>query len=130
MNIAEIQRELKTQDNLATAEPIYVVQEEVTIYGLDLNYCDDYLYLHCDGFEYKDEQALIDDELSVDDDCIEKTGYRREWRDITCCFTRKGAENYIKINGHNHKKTRIYVKSLRRNWEMIEIRNLLLSCKC
>jgi hypothetical protein len=44
---------------------------------------------------------------------------------VTACFTEEGANNYLKINGHNLKKPFIYVTSLYRNEEMITIRNLL-----
>ena len=41
-------------------------------------------------------------------------------------LTRKGAEDYIKIQGHNMCKPFIYVEGLFRNYEMQEVRNILM----
>jgi hypothetical protein len=47
-------------------------------------------------------------------------------RFVTACFTRKGAEAYIEVNGHNLREPFIYVASLFRNREMIDVRKALI----
>lgn len=51
-----------------------------------------------------------------------------EVRDFaTACFTRKAAEAYLEVNGHNLVKPYIYVESGFRNAEWIELRKRLMS---
>lgn len=44
----------------------------------------------------------------------------------TACFTRKGCEDYIALNGHNLKSPRIYVESGYRNREWEQLRELVM----
>lgn len=48
-------------------------------------------------------------------------------RFVTACFTRKGAEDYLAVNGHNLRDPFIYVASAWRNKEMIELREAMLA---
>jgi len=58
----------------------------------------------------------------------ERKGRNGHFCDVTFCFTDVGAQNYIDVNGHNHRgELRIFVKSLWRNAEMIAVRNHLMS---
>lgn len=97
--------EIRTQDNAITAHPLFAVQQERRIYGLDPGYSD-----------------LI--EVTEEGDEVR---YHVEWEVVTVCFTRKGAEQYLRVNGHNLWNPRIYAMSAYRNAEMIALREWLAS---
>jgi hypothetical protein len=126
LKLQEIKSNLLTQDNLATEYPIFLVQVEYAIYGVDPEFHDDaeeYFYDSC-GWNILSEECL---EEFVKDGGIYSNAYLvKRWKTVTSCFTEKGAEDYIEANRHNLGKTRIYVDSLYRNAEMIAIRNFLL----
>jgi hypothetical protein len=48
-----------------------------------------------------------------------------KWEFVTACLTQKGCEDFIKADGHNYKRTRIYVASGYRNEEWQLIRDIL-----
>ena len=129
--IKDIASNVRTQDNLATACPIFGVQQRRRIYGIDLDWGGDCVWKHCDGFEAGPEEAKDLD--SKDKEGAEippewtKTGYHDEWEFVTACFTRAGCEAYLRANGHNLRDPRIYVYSGHRNAEWEAMRNLLLS---
>lgn len=61
-----------------------------------------------------------------------KTAYKDSWENVQPFFTRAGAEEYLRVNGHNLRGTkdaRIYVDSAFRNAEWQAIRALLLKEK-
>lgn len=126
----EIGQLLKVQNNRATSDPIFIVQQRRRWYGVDLDYCDDLVYLHCNGFE-----ADVEDNARLE--TIRKnggeipgewkwTGYADEWDYVTTCFTEAGAQRYIDENRHNLCNPRIYVASGYRNHEWIAIREFLM----
>lgn len=138
--IKEIRKEYLTQDNRATAYPIFVtVQEQVCIgvirdgysvycpYGDGTNklvYTHDYIEGEYDSKEELIEQIREDYEDEAEDQIDEidehKLGYI--WIDREWFLTIKGAEEYIKANKHNLGKTRTYVHHFhRRNFEMREL---------
>ncbi|MDA1380579.1 hypothetical protein PCI56_13720 [Plesiomonas shigelloides subsp. oncorhynchi] len=45
---------------------------------------------------------------------------------VTACFTEDGANEYLAVNKHNLNKPFIYVMSLYRNAEMIQLRDALM----
>jgi len=60
-----------------------------------------------------------------------KTAYQDTWENVQPFFTRKGAEEYLRINGHNlqgKEPPRIYVESAFRNaeWQMIRQKLMML----
>jgi hypothetical protein len=140
MNIEELKREYASQDNRATAWPIYVVVQELVCVGV---IADGYSVIG-DG-ETKTEYRINNDsepdvcdtrEQAIDllkeefegaelEEAIEKieefnVGYI--WMPVEFFLTIKGAEEYIKSNSHNHGKLRTYVKHFeRRNFEMREL---------
>lgn len=141
MKIEELKKEYATQDNRATAYPIYVTVQELVCIGV---MADDYS-ISGDGenkIEYRingdgepdvcetKEQAidLLKEEfqgIELDEAIknIEELNVGYLWIDVEFFLTIKGAEEYIKANAHNHGKLRTYVKHFeRRNFEM---RNLL-----
>lgn len=125
---------LQSQDNLMTDNPLFVVFQKRRLFNVD----DD-----GDGYEWRsrgewdeasEEQSEALDELVENFEETKLDG--AEWMKshyielnvfVTACFTRKGAEDYIAANGHNLERPFIYVESLWRNQEMIEIREHLMS---
>jgi hypothetical protein len=118
-----IGREIATQDNAATSEPLFA---DNTLW-----------YEKEEGHEATDPEVLErleqyrNGELTVEEDAelLSKygyTGYIDTKEFVTLCFTRKGAEDYLAINGHNLREPFIYVLSAWRNREMIGLRNLML----
>jgi len=114
-----IRHNLLTQDSLATAHPVFIVQQRRRIYGFDTFYVDDTVWFF-DGEEY-DGNDLSKDEK----DEATLTGYMDVWEFVTACFTRKGCEDYLAANGHNLKEPRIYVESAHRNEEWQTVRSAL-----
>jgi hypothetical protein len=130
--------ELRTQDNAITANPIFMVQQKKRIYGFDGGYTDHFVYLdtendHVEVSEQEQREAYAKspekDVLVFEDwrdDQYERTGYLDHWENVQPFFTRKGAEEYIRINGHNLKSPQIFVESGFRNHEWEEVRALLM----
>lgn len=135
--ISDIARDLATQDNECTANPQFVVQKHVRIWGLDLDYTEDHAWIdHENDHAVADEKTAkkldrlrdetFDDEIELDDDEGYKTkwtrvGYRDQWVFVTACLTRAGCEEYLRLNGHNLGTTRIFVEGETRNkeWEAL-----------
>ena len=149
-------KEIHTQDNACTHEPIYMVQRHRRTYGFDPSYSDKPVYINEDGDEVtidpKDPDAYrctneehCNEPVSAEDMeeeccshcgvsfdrgnwCLTRTAYQDTWENVMPFFTRKGAEEYLRINGHNlegKEKPRIYVESAYRNAEWIAIRKML-----
>ncbi len=139
--LRDIAANLASQDSRVTNNPVFLVQKKVRQTGLDLNYCDDYVWLDCyndhgevtdfkqiqllDELEQKypltkDEEAELNDYL--------KTGYTDRWETIQPFFTEVEADRYIAANKHRHDgELRTYVEWGGRNPEWMAIRNCLLS---
>jgi hypothetical protein len=115
-NLAE---ELRTQDNAATANPIYIVQDEIRIWGDFSGGGTGILYVWKDDPEYwwhDYEEALAELQNSgyTEDnfeDKIEEQEYIDEYVYITAHLTKKAAELYIEQNRHRMHNPRIYVDS-------------------
>lgn len=130
--IKEISHQINTQDNRMTSHPIFLVQQKVRTTGFDPGYSDN------------DQLCWIGDDGEVDEETSKKlfetyekggsiselytlTGFVDTWEFVTCCFTKAGAEEYIRVNGHNLTEPRIYVASGWRNEEWIAVRYFLKS---
>lgn len=118
-----------------TADPLFLVQEEKVIYGMDKNYTDDYIWVCSNDSEYSyktDEGLLeamekdsretgvvyddfdlsVDDEITCDGDVVyEKIWLKKQWITVNCHFTKEAAEAFINRKGHDYEKLRIYVDS-------------------
>lgn len=126
--MAEIGRLLRTQDNLATEAPIFIVQEQRRIYGFDPAYSDKTVWVDEEGNEAdaaehdrleKLHEGLVghDEGESVPGKWT-RTAYQDEWHFVTACFTARGCNDYIIRNGHNHRgKLRVYAAGSYRNEE-------------
>jgi hypothetical protein len=139
MNIEELKNEYATQDNRATAFPIYVSVQELFCVGVmadgysvngDGETRTEYL-INSDGdsdaCETKEQAIRLLTEQYEDDPeglkeaigKIEKLNVGYLWIDIEFFLTIKGAEEYMKCNAHNYGELRTYVKHFeRRNFEM------------
>ena len=105
-DLENIAHEIKTQDNRITADPLFCVFEKERIYGLAPDYSDTWEW--CNSGQR-----------------CEKVYYVERDRFVNAHFTEKAANEHIIINGHNLKEPFIYVTSLYRCGEMIEIRKAL-----
>jgi len=77
--------------------------------------------------EFDDETcSLCEGYLDLDQLGVVKVSYKDHWEHHMPFFTEVGAEDYLKINGHNLGKTRIYVKSAFRNAEWNTMRSMLI----
>lgn len=121
--LLDISDRLRTQDNRATAEPMFCVQEQVRDVGYDAKYADgNTVWIDMQSGDYEEAPPYTAG--------AEEFGLKERWETVMVCFTEEGCLDYLRQNGHNHKgKTRIYVESFRRCDEMIEIRHWLMSNK-
>ena len=135
----EIRELLRTQDNRLTCEPVFCVEQKRRDWGYESGYSDDYAWVNpeCDfdivelDTEDEDEQAAIAkfeeaEAAGEATDPWEMVHYKDRWEFVTACFTEKGAQAYIDLNGHNLGETRIYVHSGYRNQEWIDVRAALM----
>ena len=146
--LLEIQKNLQTQDNRMTEEPMFIVQEAVQDWGIDDGYADGYTWTydsmgeHHDIEEYPIEGITIktldeycdqnheDDEMYYEGKQFTKRYYRDRWEFVTACFTQHGCQCYIDSNKHNHQgKLRIYGWHTHRNQEFRDVRNFLMNEK-
>lgn len=130
--LRKIGHEIRTQDNLATENPIFMVQQRRRLYGMSWEYTDNCTWVHEDGGEEIDEDGRVELEESWQTngctyiDGCHRVGYVDIWENVQPFFTRKGAEEYLRVNGHNLRpETRIFVESGWRNREWADIRATL-----
>ena len=121
---------LASQDNCATDQPIFLVEEEDIVYGVDLDRTSNYIWVDKNNEQASQLEAEALDAHEYKGNDIggwEKVGYITRWKFVTCCFTHVAAEDYIRQNKHNLTNPRIYVASGYRNNEFIAVRSMLLS---
>lgn len=147
--MAQIGERIRTQDNRITAHPIFEVQEQKRVYGIDTEYDPKIAWL------YSDESVEVDSELAKlaeefyeehgaepeyeqgeagtwilsegNHDTLRRVGYHEYWEYVQPFFTEAGAQRYIEENGHNHRgRLRIYAGSAFRNHEWQAIREWLM----
>jgi len=143
MSLEELKKEYATQDNRATAYPIYVTVQELRCvgvmadgYSVSCPYGDGVTkieYKHPvveDAYENIQEiTEAIEDHYYPDEqksyneiNNIEEINVGYIWHPVEFFLTIKGAEEYMKANAHNHGKLRTYVHWFeRRNFEMREL---------
>jgi len=126
---------LRTQYNRITDQPMFIVQQKIRDYGYDSNHCDDYDWLDLYSGDYnradERETRILDKmhERYRKIDGWEQVYYRDRWEFVTACFTEQGCKDYLAINKHNLKETRIYADGSYRNHEYQLVRNFLMSLK-
>lgn len=135
--VKEICRNLRSQDNVNTKNPIFVVQKCRRIYGMDWKYTDDCTWVHEDGGEEIDEagREVLEESWKTNGctfiDGCHRVGYLDVWENVQPFFTRKGAEEYLRANGRDLKgpvEPRIYVESGWDNEEWKTLRKFLAGC--
>lgn len=123
-DLQTIAERLQTQDNRMTQNPMFCVQIKVRDIGYDAAYADDKCWWNSDDMEVVYEEPK-------DLEGWEEFGYKDRWEIVMVCFTEKGCDEYLELNGHNDARrahdgeVRIYVESFNRCPEMILIRETL-----
>lgn len=138
--LAELERLLRSQGNRATAWPLFVVEEEERIYGIDPAFgtekglyvwhnredsdcwCetdDDLLEDYADRIDVEAAREEMEQENTVDLDGHrwDKVYYETRWGFVCAHLTEGAADLYIAQNSHNLKKPRVYVTSQHRCYE-------------
>lgn len=127
--------ELRTQDNRATAAPIFIVQQK-RAYVVDEAYNDSRTVWLQDRLGDRSEvsplRALRLERLFQGRYCEVPEGYERLalmdiWEFVTACLTEEGCNDYLRLNGHNLKEPRVYAAGSYRNNEYRAVRDWLIS---
>ena len=118
MKLAAIGEQLRTQDNRSTADPMFCVQEKRREYWFDPQWGDQHVWIDQESGDYEVSET--------EKPGYKQTGYKDTWQTVMVAFTEAACKDYLRQNGHNHDKTRIYVKSFRRCNEMVFIRKWLM----
>lgn len=132
INLREIGNEIATQDNAGTEYPLFCVyQKQDVVVSIDHDY--DRIEFFDEDHEEADEgqKPLLEKLYELGELPGGWNRYAIKEIDVfvTACFTRKRCEDYLRANSHNLNKPFVYVNSLYRNQEMIELREFLLSHK-
>jgi hypothetical protein len=140
-DLNSIGERMRTQDNLATSHPLFVVYDKRRIWGMDPQWFDDTSHI---GWRTEDsEYSLVVGNPGFEElekarksdysDCVvDKEGvswYRYAFVDVdrfvTVCFTMEAAKTYIEVNRHNLKVPFVFVESGYRNPEMQAVQSYL-----
>lgn len=128
--VSELGERIRTQGNRGTSNPIFVVEQEVMICGIDPVWGGEIAWLDFDHSQIHDaeeverlEQAYRD--TGSEPDGFTRSGFVKRWEFVTACFTEQGCKDYLDANGHNLRNPRIYVYSGYRNAEWIGLREWL-----
>ena len=140
INEIDISKELQEQDNLATADPYWVIRDYVKI-PTTIDYSDNYFWFLDEG-EYSDgelKDLFIEDEIDFTDDNFEKVAKEHGWRKIYYIerpvdkgvwFTHKACKEHLEARRHHYSsEAHTYAHSLYSCHEVREIRQLLLKGK-
>lgn len=128
---AEMRHQLRSQDNTATSDPIFLVREAVRHYGIEEDYGGEPVWVNVDGDDADEEQfeRFERGEFLEDDGESEswrRTAYKDHYEYVTACFTRQAAEEYVNSNRHRLRDPHVYVASGYRNRQWQRIRTFLL----
>lgn len=120
-----IGEKLRTQDNRGTVNPMFCVQEKRRLVGMDAAYSENRCWhdLGNDHTIYDDDPDFKEPEGPEWDEF----GYIDQWFTVMVAFTESACEEYLRLDGHNLKQSRIYVESFNRCPEMIAIRDMLMN---
>jgi hypothetical protein len=129
--VADIAQDVRTQDNLATENPIFIVQERYRFYGIDEGYTDEWVWIETDEHTEVTDPDVVERLNDLAENYEDTPGYVKvgvfdDWRFVTACFTRKGCEDFLAIQNHNLRQpTRIWVAGGYRNHEWSTMRKHL-----
>lgn len=131
--IREMGERLRTQDNRITADPLFCVFEKDYVvaeegYGHDRidwgDIRDEYTLIDPDSDKWHRLESLYQAGREVGDN-YQRNAVKLVDKFVTAAFTEAGANDHIRMNGHNLRKPFVYVTSLFRTPEMIELREWL-----
>lgn len=122
---------IRTQDNRITDAPIFIVQREVREWGYDPYYAEEFKWVHLEGDGHEADEEQAERLEGLDGNCEDtspwaKVYYKDRWQFVTACFTEQGCKDYLRQNGHNLGKTRIYADGSYRNDEYRKVRKALM----
>lgn len=132
-DVREVAHEIDTQDGLSTDNPFFCVQRKRRDWGFDSGYEEGWAWIDEEGNEADDDlvkamntaaDTFADEFTDAEGHGWRKLGYRDRWDTVQVCLTRRGAENYVRLNGHNLGENRIWVDSAYRNYELQGLREL------
>ena len=152
MDLKQIGEEIKTQDNRATADPIFILFDREKM-PTDSHYSDDYIYIDVDDDNHEidgnakelrkyvkdtlETRQLPDDIDTMDEDKLLELLERYHKIDKVyvktidvfkqAFFTNKSAHEFMESNMHHFNDPYVYCDSLYRNYEMQAIRNALMN---
>lgn len=123
---------LRTQDNRWTDKPMFIVEQK-RLYVTEEGYNDYRIEWHdSESGNYGIASALRAKRLEVLNRAgrvyhgWQRLAVHDVWEFVTACFTEQGCKDYLAINGHNLKETRIYADGSYRNEEFRQIRDWLM----
>ena len=117
--------DLLTQDNAATSDPYYTVQQRVRDWGIDPDYHE-----HtgsawiCDGEEQDLDAFLAESGMAGPPDDWTEVHFRYRWEHVHAFLTQDAALAFMKREAHNHGPMRTWVESACRNPQMRQLRAL------
>lgn len=115
--------QLHVQDNLATADPMFAVEEYVRHYGIESARAEGLSWLYAGELVDPPEEGA---EAYAESEGYEQTGYRDQWETVTLMFTRDAATAYIEHRAHDHRgQLRVFVASAHRCPELKLLRKFL-----
>jgi hypothetical protein len=114
--MARVGELIQTQDNHITSHPIFVVEQKRS-YVTDPDYSDARLI-------WVDDEGK---EVPRNEPGARRLYVHDVWEFVTACFTEKGCNDYLSVNGHNLAETRIFVHSGFRNREWQNVREHLIA---
>ena len=131
-SIQRIARAMQSQDNRATANPLWELRVVRHRYGYNPDYAEGIEWRHCDGFTASDAEAeKLEAEYQRTGEVPEawaRVGYREVIEHHQTFLTQQGLDDYLKANGHNVPENRhVYVNCAYRNAEIAAVRDFLLS---
>src|SRR5574343_474719 len=105
--LVEISSNIATQNNRATADPIFIVQQKVRDFGFEPSYADEYIWIDEASEEVGDPELIAKLEASDDEEvdglAYHKVYYKERMEYVTACFTERGCLDYIEQNRHRMK---------------------------
>ncbi|MBT7308584.1 MAG: hypothetical protein HN842_10230 [Gammaproteobacteria bacterium] len=128
--IPEVGHLIETQNQRGTSDMMIIVQEKIRHPTSD-EYADGYVWI--DSSEGESVPAYMVPELELkrkggaNTEPYRYVGYMSRWEFVSCFFTEKAANEYIKRNRHDLGECRTHGISLWNNPEMKQVRELLLS---
>ena len=125
--LLEIGQRLRTQDNRATRDPIFLVRGCRRVFGMDSGYAEHSIWMDASDWT---EVPEPEDTYNPPNGVVQ-VFYTQVWEVLKVAFTEEGCREHLRINGHNYRsvyeKVEIYADGLWRMPEMIAIRNFLMS---